>query len=314
MACFKPLKGYRQPSGKLTFDRKNSTGALMEVPCGICIGCRLDYSQSWAIRCLHESSLYDDNCFLTLTYEDSQIPSDLSLNKSHFQKFMKRLRERVKPRKIRFYHCGEYGTKYSRPHYHALIFNYDFPDKRLWSYGQGKTPLYRSAQLESLWEFGWSTISDLTYASAAYAARYSIKKIRGTAVDTIDPDTGLKPYERIDFYGEITTILPEYATMSTGNVAGQGIGGEWYAQFKDDVFPDDFVIYKGKRCRTPNYYRKLLEKSDPSMADSLREIRAIQTKIHAADNTPARLAVREKCKQAQIDLLKRDFENGTSTL
>ena len=257
MSCFKPLKGYRQPSGKVTFDRKNSTGALAELPCGICIGCRLDYSQQWAIRCMHEAQLQDENCFITLTYEDSQIPTDRSLNKSHFQKFMKRLRDRVAPRKIRFYHCGEYGTKYSRPHYHALLFNYDFPDKRLWSYGQGKNPMYRSKQLESLWDYGYSTISDLTHASAAYAARYSIKKIRGDALDTIDPDTGLKPYETIDpNTGEVLAILPEYSTMSTH----PGIGKEWYDQFSTDVFPDDFVIYKGKRCRTPNYYRKLLEK------------------------------------------------------
>ncbi len=311
MACFKPLKGYRQPSGKLTFDRKNSTGQLAEVPCGQCIGCRLDYSKSWAIRCMHEAQMYDNNCFLTLTYEDSQIPSNGSLNKSHFQKFIKRLRKRLQPQKVRYYHCGEYGTKYSRPHYHALLFNYDFPDKRLWSYGQGKNPMYRSKLLESLWDFGWSTISDLTQASAAYAARYSIKKIRGTATNIIDPDTGLKPYERVDeITGEIIAILPEYATMSTH----PGIGRDWYEKYKDDVFPDDFVVYKGKRCRTPNYYRKLLEQDNPTMADELRELRAAQSQLHSADQTRARLEVREKVQHAKAQRLNRDFENGTSSL
>ena len=132
MACFKPLKGYRSPSGKITFDRKNSTGQLAEAPCGQCLGCRLDYAQEWAIRCMHEAEMQDNNSFITLTYDDQNLPRHGSLDKTHFQKFMKRMREHLSPLKIRFYHCGEYGEKYTRPHYHSLIFGYDFPDG-VWS-------------------------------------------------------------------------------------------------------------------------------------------------------------------------------------
>ena len=308
MACFKPLKGYRSPSGKITFDRKNSTGQLAEVPCGQCLGCRLDYSQSWAIRCLHEASLNQDNCFLTLTYEDAQIPSDGSLNKKHFQDFMKRLRFEIAPKKIRFYHCGEYGKKLSRPHYHALIFGYDFEDKRLWSYGVGKSSLYRSTQLERLWPFGYSTIGELNEKTAAYCARYSIKKIKGQALEIIDPDTDLKPYElRDDNTGAIHALQPEYATMSRR----PGIGRAWYEKYKTDVFPDDFVVVKGKKVKTPQYYRNLLEGSDPELAASLQKIRSDKAAQNKDNNTRARLEVREKVKQAQLKTLTRSYEDGT---
>jgi len=312
VACFKPLKGYRQPSGQITFKRSLSTGTLAEVPCGQCLGCRLDYSQEWAIRCMHEASLYDDNCFITLTYEDAQVPKDGSLNKSHFQKFMKKLRKSQPNKKIRFYHCGEYGTKFSRPHYHALLFNHDFVDKRLWSYGPGKTRLFRAASLEALWPYGYSTIGSVTKESAAYCARYSIKKIRGPGLDKIDPETGLKPYEAVDpESGQIFTVLPEYATMSTGRKPGEGIGGGWYEKYKGDVFPDDFVVYKGKRCRTPSYYRKLLERTDPTLSEELKATRVAAAAAHKADQTRERLEVREKVKKAQTKTLTRSYEDGT---
>ena len=127
-----------------------------ELPCGQCIGCRLEYSRQWAIRCMHEASLYEDNCFITLTYDQDHLPHDRSLNKSHFQKFMKRLRKRFGGG-IRFYHCGEYGERTRRPHYHACIFNFDFSDKKLFKIVNNHR-LYTSEQLEELWPFGFSTM------------------------------------------------------------------------------------------------------------------------------------------------------------
>ncbi len=130
----------------------------MEVACSQCIGCRLDHAGMWASRIEHESSLYDDsngNCFITLTYDEEHLPQDWSLDKSHFQKFMKRLRKRY-PQKIRYYHCGEYGENcrhgihttlcpgcnVGRPHYHAILFNIDFHDRVFgWSI-KGNSALY----------------------------------------------------------------------------------------------------------------------------------------------------------------------------
>lgn len=221
---------------------------------------------------------------------------------------MKRFRERIAPKKVRFYHCGEYGEKYTRPHYHSLIFGYDFPDKRLWSYGQGKNPFYRSTELEALWDKGHSLIGDVTKDTAAYCARYSIKKVRGQALQIRDPKTDLLPYQRFsEKTGEIVDIQPEYATMSTH----PGIGRDWYETYKDDVFPDDFCVHNGRRVRTPRYYRRILESAEPELSERLRSIRIERAKTHSADNTHARLAVRERVKRAQLNTLKRPYENAS---
>lgn len=280
---------------------------MAEVPCGQCLGCRLDYSQSWAIRCLHEASQHDSNSFITLTYDDAHLPGDGSLNKKHFQDFMKRLRFEISPTKLRFYHCGEYGEKLARPHYHALIFGYNFPDKTQWTYGTGKNWIYRSEQLERLWPQGFSTIGDLTIQSAAYCARYSMKKIKGKALEIRDPDTDLLPYQVIDNQGEIQNLKQEYSTMSRR----PGIGRSWYEKYSSDVFPDDFVIIDGKRRPTPKYYRALLEQADPELATVLQKTRQLRADKHKDNQTYSRLQVREKVKQAQISTLKRNYEHGT---
>ena len=131
MPCFCPLEGWRSKDRSSTGKRKivfNPRDALRDmpvtVPCGQCIGCRLERSRQWAVRCIHEASLHEDNCFITLTYDDAHLPTDLSLNVSHFQKFMKRLRKRF-GEGIRFFHCGEYGENFGRPHYHACLFTSD---------------------------------------------------------------------------------------------------------------------------------------------------------------------------------------------
>ena len=136
MPCFHPLEGYwskdRNPSGKrsLTFNAREAfTDKKIDVPCGRCVGCRLERSRQWAIRCVHEASLYDNNCFITLTYDSDHVPSDGSLRVEDFQNFMKRLRKSVAPRRVRFFHCGEYGERGDRPHYHAILFNLDFDDR-----------------------------------------------------------------------------------------------------------------------------------------------------------------------------------------
>ena len=151
------------------------------VPCGQCIGCRLERSRQWAIRCVHEASLHTDNCFITLTYSPDCLPSDGSLNHDDFQKFFKRLRKHIAPKKIRYYMCGEYGedlqqpSKLGRPHFHACLFGLDFDDKQLYIV-RDDVKLYTSATLEKIWGKGFVTIGDVTFESAAYVARYIAKK------------------------------------------------------------------------------------------------------------------------------------------
>ena len=213
MACYYPMKAYRSqtvnPSGKrsIVFN-KNQGFADMEVelPCGQCIGCRLERSRQWAIRMAHEAQLHEDNCFLTLTYNDENLPKHNSLKLKDFQKFMKRLRKAF-GKKIRFFHCGEYGEKFQRPHYHAIIFGLDFKDKILFS-EQNDQKLYISPTLNKIWGLGHATIGDVTFQSAAYVARYITKKITG--------DRAQDHYNEINYEtGEILSERrPEYTTIS----------------------------------------------------------------------------------------------------
>ena len=119
MPCYKPLKAYYAREVNDTGKRSlvfNSEKALfpaqLQIPCGRCIGCRLDRSLSWALRCVHEASMHDENCFITLTFNDEHLAKNKSLKVSDFQNFLKRLRQFISPRKVRYFHCGEYGSKF----------------------------------------------------------------------------------------------------------------------------------------------------------------------------------------------------------
>lgn len=180
--CVCPLSAWQTESGAIVFAERGNIRRSLTLPCGQCIECRLERSRQWGVRIMHEASLHDANSFVTLTYNDENLPHDGGLVYRHFQLFMHRLRKRV-PSKIRFFMCGEYGENFGRPHFHACIFGLDFVDKTLWQVRNG-VKLYRSKKLESLWEFGYSSIGTVTFESAAYVARYIMKKVTGDAAET----------------------------------------------------------------------------------------------------------------------------------
>ena len=320
MACFKPLTAWRgreltsSGKNKIVFKKSDSlpSSETLQLPCGKCIGCRLDKSVSWAIRSTHEAQMWDQNCFITLTYDDDHLPRGGTLVKEHFQKFMKRFRKRFGS-SIRYFQCGEYGSerdeygvpiKHSlgRPHYHAVIFNFDFVDK-IYLKGEGEETLWYSETLNDLWQNqGFTTVGSVTFESAAYVARYCTKKINGKQKDRLNA-AGLKHYERIDpFTGEIIELEPEYANMSRR----PGVGSDWYEKFKGDLFPHDFAVNGGRRHSVPAYYRNKFEIDDPETSEKLRQIR-MERAMSSPDNTPARLEAREKCKEAQYDQLRRSL-------
>ena len=119
---------------------------------------------------MHEASMHTSNCFLTLTYSDKHLPPYGSLDRKAFPLFMKRLRKAYPDDRIRYYHCGEYGAETRRPHYHSLLFGFDFPDKEFWK-DRGEYKTWRSPTLENLWPFGLSEIGSVTHKSAGYVAR-----------------------------------------------------------------------------------------------------------------------------------------------
>lgn len=149
--------------------------SLLLLPCGHCLGCANDYVHQWAVRILLEASLYKENCFITLTYKDSCLPSDGRPHRDEFVRFMKRLRKEI-GKEIRVFYCGEVGDTYQRPHYHAIIFGYDFPDKKFAGRTKKGSDTFISETLMKCWKFGFSSIGEVTPGSACYVAQYSMKK------------------------------------------------------------------------------------------------------------------------------------------
>lgn len=302
MPCYHPLQAWRSrertASGKLgiTFNVAHGYKDMpLELPCGQCIGCRLERSRQWAMRCMYENQLHQDSCFVTLTYNDDFLPPDGGLRKSDFQRFVKRLRKRFSGSSIRYFHCGEYGESLGRPHYHALLFGVDFSDKKLFK--DGDSPLYTSDLLASLWPFGHSTVGAVTFESAAYVARYVMKKVTG--------DRGARHYERVNVEtGEIVSIQPEYITMSLK----PAIGRDWFEKFSSDVFPSDFLIVNGNKVKPPKYFDKLLEQREPLLLEAIKLRRIKKASKFKLDFTPSRLKVREQVQSAQLSQLKRHKE------
>lgn len=295
MACYHPLQAWRgRAGGPAVFCKPVEYPAIsLTLPCGQCVGCRLERSRQWAVRMMHEASLHADNCFVTFTYDPEHLPSDLSLNKRHFQLFMKRLRKRFG--KVRFFHCGEYGETTGRPHYHAILFGFQFPDLVFYSEDRGNR-VFTSAVLDELWGYGECKIGSVSFESCAYVARYIMKKVTGDLADSF--------YSRVSVSGELYSILPEYVTMSRR----PGIAYDWFQKFGNEVFPYDEVISRGFPSRPPRYYDSLLEVSEPSVFDSIKRKRIAEAAKHAEDQTPARLASRETCAKARVSFLKRTVD------
>ena len=208
---------------------------------------------------------------------------------------MKRLRKKYKNKKIRYYHCGEYGDKNFRPHYHAIIFGLEFDDQKLFTVNNGEK-LYTSEKLEKLWPFGFSTIGTVTFESAAYVARYVMKKVNGK--------NAKNHYERVDSNtGEIYSLVPEYNTMSRR----PGIASGWFDKYKDDVYPSDNIHLREKTFRPPKFYDKMYEHLMPNEMEKIKKQRMINMQKHATDNTADRLAVKEQVKNAQLNKLIRSI-------
>jgi hypothetical protein len=243
---------------------------------------------------MHEAQLHENNCFITLTYNDENYPENGSLIKSDFQKFLKKFRKAIAPARIRYYMAGEYGTNFGRPHFHACIFGYDFHDKKLHQRTSSGSLIYRSQELEKLWTHGYSSIGDVTFESAAYVARYIMQKQTGK----VDPNH----YTFCDLQtGELTKLLPEYNNMSLK----PGIGSEWYKKYKTDVYPHDYVELRGKKLKPPKYYDKLYAKENPYEYDQILYTREKQAKLRPEEHSYERLLVKETVQNAKLQKLKR---------
>lgn len=164
---------------------------FIQIPCGKCIGCRMDYSRSWADRMTYHSIGKEDcSYFITLTYDDKKqseldynpIYDIYSLNYEHTTDFIKKLRNKFRDAEIDYYYSGEYGDKQFRNHFHMIAYNLFIPDLEFYKLNDLGDPLYTSNIIESLWTYGFCTIGLFNWRSAAYTARYVEKKRDGRAM------------------------------------------------------------------------------------------------------------------------------------
>lgn len=261
------------------------------------MGCLLDRSQQWAVRCMHEAATHSFNSFVTLTYDDKNLPDGGTLRPDHLKAFLKRLRKEklFSEISIKYFACGEYGDENKRPHYHAILFGIDFPDKRPYKKNKRGDMLFTSEHLEKIWRFGKCWLGSVTYQSAGYVARYTLKKA-GKQFDA-------GHYQKLNLEtGEIIDVHPEFQRMSRR----PGIGHAFYERFKSDIYPSDEVIVEGKSLKPPRYYDRLLERENPARLAKVKIHREAAGNLHSDNRTTARLRVRETVKNAAIQSLKRN--------
>jgi len=288
----------------------------------------------WALRIVHESSLYEysrGSLFVTLTYRDPyectldelekklHVPDSRSLEKSHFTNFMKRFRHEFE-QPIKFFQVGEYGNicvnhglatnnqtaldnglprcnecNVGRPHHHAIIFNCSLEDRE-----PVNDELDTSPTLEKAWKYGHVSIGEVNFQSAAYVARYCLKKITGLPAQD--------HYTVLDHEGHAQILEAEYCTMSRGGRNGRGIGYDWYQKWKDDLFPADHCPVPGERTvipKVPDYYTALATEENPEMVEEVKLLRQMYRQTNQEEYTPERLHDKYQVKKAQVSLLKR---------
>lgn len=294
MSCFHPVQAYQTRDGRVVFSElgRDDVYRSLQLACGQCVGCRLERSRQWAVRCMHEASLYDVSSFVSLTYSDAFVPG-VGLHYRHFQQFVRKLRQRVGG-PLRYYMAGEYGERFDRPHFHACLFGVGFPDRYFFKRSESGMKLFRSPVLETLWKWGYSSVGDVTFESAAYVARYVMKKVTGAKAEehyaTVDQGTGII-FER----------PAEFNRMSLK----PGIGADWLRLYWPEVAREGKVVARGVECNAPRFYLKRLSKLSAFGGIELERDRSARSRC--ADNTAERLAVKEAVTVARVRMLKRQM-------
>lgn len=327
MPCFYPRQGWfdissgerkgrplmRFPIGEDPYDWEAG-----QLRCRVCIGCRSDRACDISLRAAHEAQMHDAGCFLTLTYDRESLPvtwkysSDEgqrlalahpqrvvpyggSLRREDVVVFMKRLRKRVHEdygERVRAYVVGEYGGRTQRPHYHALLFGFDFRHDRIRvEDSRGGHPQWSSKLLDELWSAGMCRIGELGQQSAQYAAKYALKSLGG------------KQELRGLVGGGMVEVEPAFDSLPHG----RALGLPWLDRFWSDVFPLGAVVLRGGRqVPVPLAYLKVCKERDPEVYERVSEARALEGLKRLEDAMPARLRVREEVAHAKASRSQRD--------
>lgn len=301
MSCDFPQMAFRTSkvnggSGALTFDPNKAINRHnpISVPCRRCVGCRLRYSSDLATRALHESKMHERSMFLTLTYDDEHLPDDYSVSVREWQLFNKKIRKHYGSG-LRFLAVGEYGEQTLRPHYHALMFGL-WPFDAKYFTTRRDSRVYTSAKLTEIWGKGLCEFGDVTYASAAYCARYVMKKI------TPDSERGLAHYWRQHpLTQQMVQVQPEFHLSSKR----PALGRTWFDKYKADAFPSDFIIIDGKKKAVPSLYLQWLSEEEKTRVSRHRKPAWTGKKREHQDENKRRLHARRVIRDQRIENLKR---------
>lgn len=302
MSCYYPLKAFYRflDSGKKDIHFSNSSDIergygldadghifpySIDIPCGQCVGCRLEYSRQWAIRCMLEAQQYEHNYFITLTYNNDNLPrkenpffsresgevfsffESSSLVPEHLTKFMKDLRRyfdyHFNWQGIRFFACGEYGEKFMRPHFHIILFNCPIPDLVLLKTNFNGDCYWQSSILDKIWDKGFVCVGDCNFDTCAYVARYMMKKQKGLNSSYYD-DLG---------------IIPPFTRCSRD----PGIAKSYYDAKRDSIYEYDSLNIVGKngiakKVKPPKYYDRLYDIDCPEALNRIKDKREASAK------------------------------------
>lgn len=286
MACYHPLKAFSvglHPSGKTKYKIRGQDTVFVTsddgipvyehtpIPCGKCIGCRLEYSRQWANRCMLELDYHKSSYFVTLTYDDLHLPDNDIVNietgeivqspvhtlvKRDLQLFMKRLRKNT-GQEIRYFACGEYGDETHRPHYHLIIFGLELTDLKIYKQNFRGELYYNSPTLSKCWNKGFAVVADVTWDTCAYVARYVTKKLTG---------------KKSDIYADFN-LQPPFVLMSRK----PGIAKQYFDDNFDKIYRYDRINLSlpsgGKSFKPPKYYDRLYDIDFPDDMKSIKESR-----------------------------------------
>lgn len=346
MSCYHPMDAFGIPNpetGKMKIvfpkvgqkdppqDHLESLGIQkLKIPCGNCLGCRLEYSRQWAVRCFFEAKQWIHNYFVTLTYDPEFVPlvphykvneetgevieesMVMTLVPDHLKNFIKRLRRNFEYEYghtgLRFFACGEYGPLNSRPHYHLILFNCPLDDLKKERCSDGYV-YYRSPFIEKAWScktsegdrrtFGYVSVTDFSFETAAYVARYMLKKHKG----------------KDSKYYEENGLYPEFTRCSRR----PGLAYQYFQDHKDQIYTyDQVVITNGRgtplKCHPPKYYDRLFDIDNPEemaiIKDKRKDVaeRSMQKQLIVTDVPEQQyLLVKENNKKLSIKNLKRSL-------
>lgn len=300
VGCADPVLCYLDSTGKRIFRNFSFVKKVffprdpMVVDCGKCLYCRREKAKELAMCCVLHSSLYFQNCFLTLTYDESLKGYHNVYDRSDVQKFKKKLRQfvyRSFGRRIEIFDVHEYGRN-GKKHWHLIVFNWSPSDRVVFTI-KDQVPLYTSRELSRLWKHGFSTVGDVSEASAMYQAKYMEK----------------------DFQ------LNQVTSNKKSHSFHRGIGQPWFLENFEQVLKLGYIPFQGQKRRVPRKFEKIAHKHwawfyDQSYFLSSDQRKRRYTPFHLATDVSIDLAdlypIYEFRKSKRVEELKEKWSEVIS--